>query len=51
MHIKVSSPPLLLSFVEFLVLNSIHWKKCDAFNIGDLVEYDVICRRPLTILP
>ena len=33
--------------VEFLVFNSIHWKKGDAFNVGDRVEYAVICGWPL----
>ena len=38
---------LCCRLVEFLVFNSIHWKKGDVFYIGDHVEYDVICRWPL----
>ena len=34
------------STVEFLVFNSIHYKKGDTFNIEDRVEYDVICGWP-----
>ena len=44
---------LCCRLVEFLVSNSIHWKKGDAFRVGDRVEYDVLCGWPLslTIIP
>ena len=38
---------LCCRLVEFLVFNSIHWEKSDAFNIEDRVEYYVICKWPL----
>ena len=38
---------LCCRLVEFLVFNSIHWKKSDAFNKDERVEYDVISGWPL----
>ena len=35
---------LCFLLVEFLVFNSIHWKKSDPLNKEDRGEYDVICR-------
>ena len=41
---------LITKNFEFLVFNSIHYKKGDAFNIEDRVEDDVICGWPLRCL-